>query len=77
MNVDLAVQQGQPQSSWVDGVQTIFTKIQTTKCVFLVRKYRELVRRAKQTRVEQIILSGILLVIGSRGQEYLLEIAGG
>ena len=36
----------------------------------IVRKYRQLVRRAKQTWVEQIILSGILLVMGSRGQGY-------
>ena len=37
----------------------------------IVRKYRQLVRRAKQTQVEQIILSGILTVMGSRGQGYL------
>ena len=36
-----------------------------------VRKYRQLVRRPKQTRVEQIILSGILPVMGSRGQGYI------
>ena len=36
----------------------------------IVRKYRQLVRRAKQTRVEQIILSGILPVMGIRGQGY-------
>ena len=36
----------------------------------IVRKYRQLVSRAKQTRVEQIILSGILPVMGSRGQGY-------
>ena len=34
----------------------------------IVRKYRQLARRAKQTRVEQIILLGILPVMGSRGQ---------
>ena len=36
----------------------------------IVRKYRQLVRKAKQTWVEQIILSGILPVMGSRGQGY-------
>ena len=33
----------------------------------IVRKYRNLVRTLKQTRVEQAILSGILPVIGRRG----------
>ena len=41
----------------------------------IVRKCRNLVRTLKQTRVEQVILSGILPVIGRRGQRY--EIAGG
>ena len=36
----------------------------------IVRKYRQLVRTLKQTRVEQVILSGILPVIGRRGQIY-------
>ena len=36
----------------------------------IVRKYRQLVRRAKQTRVEQIILSLIPPVMGSREQGY-------
>ena len=36
----------------------------------IVKIYRQLVRRAKQTRVEQIIPSGILQVMGSRGQGY-------
>ena len=36
----------------------------------IVRKYRQLVGRAKQTRVEQIIMSGILAVMGNRGQGY-------
>ena len=36
----------------------------------IVRKYRILVRTLKQTRVEQVILSGILPVIGWRGQKY-------
>ena len=35
-----------------------------------VRKYRNLVRTLKQTRVEQVILSGILPVIGRRGHRY-------
>ena len=36
----------------------------------IVRKYRQLVRTLKQTRVEQVIPSGILPVIGRRGQRY-------
>ena len=36
----------------------------------IVRKYRNLVRTLKQTRVEQVILSGILPVIGRRGHIY-------
>ena len=36
----------------------------------IVRKYRQLVRTLKQTRVERVILSGILPVIGRRGHRY-------
>ena len=36
----------------------------------IVRKYRQLVRALKQTRVEQVILSGILPVMGRRGNKY-------
>ena len=36
----------------------------------IVRKYRQLVRTLKQMWVEQVILSGILPVIGRRGQIY-------
>ena len=36
----------------------------------IVRKYRNLVRTLKQTRVEQVILSWILPVIGRRGHRY-------
>ena len=36
----------------------------------IVRKYRQLVRTLKQTRVEQVILSGILPVMGRRGNKY-------
>ena len=36
----------------------------------IVRKYRNLVRTLKQTRVEQVILSGILPVRGRRGHRY-------
>ena len=36
----------------------------------IVRKYRNLVRTLKQTQVEQVILSGILPVIGRRGHRY-------
>ena len=36
----------------------------------IVGKHRQLVRTLKQTRVEKVILSGILPVIGSRGNRY-------
>ena len=36
----------------------------------IVRKYRQLVRTLKQTRVEQVILSGILPEMGRRGHKY-------
>ena len=36
----------------------------------IVRKYRQLVRTLKQTRVEQVILSGILPLMGRRGHKY-------
>ena len=36
----------------------------------IVRKYRQLVRTLKQTRVEQVILSGILPVMDRRGNRY-------
>ena len=36
----------------------------------IVRKYRQLVRTLKQTRVEQVKLSGILPVMGRRGHKY-------
>ena len=36
----------------------------------IVRKYRQLVRTQKQTRVEQVILSGMLPVMGRRGHKY-------
>ena len=36
----------------------------------IVRKYRQLVRTLKQTRVEQVILSAILPVMGRRGHKY-------
>ena len=36
----------------------------------IVRKYRQLVRTLKQARVEQVILSGILPVMGRRGHKY-------
>ena len=36
----------------------------------IVKKYRDLLKRTKQARVAQIILSGILPVIGSRNQGY-------
>ena len=36
----------------------------------IVRKYRQLVRTLKQTRVEHVMLSGILPVMGRRGHKY-------
>ena len=36
----------------------------------IIRKYRQLVRTLKQTWVEQVILSGILPVMGRRGHKY-------
>ena len=36
----------------------------------IVRKYRQLVRTLKQTRVEQVILLGILHVMGRRDHKY-------
>ena len=36
----------------------------------IIKKYRQLVRTFKHTQVEQIILSGVLPVMGSRGQGY-------
>ena len=36
----------------------------------LARKYRQLVRTLKHTRFEQVILSGILPVMGRRGHKY-------
>ena len=36
----------------------------------IVRKYRQLIRTLKQTRVEQVILSRILPVMGRRGHKY-------
>ena len=41
-----------------------------TNNVEIVRKYRQLVRTLKQTRIEQVILSGILPVMGRRGHKY-------
>ena len=36
----------------------------------IVQKYRQLVGKLKKTRVEQIILSGFLHVMGGRGATY-------
>ena len=36
----------------------------------IVQRYRQLVRKLKKTRVEQVILSGFLPVIGERGATY-------
>ena len=49
---------------WTNSVERVGTTA-------IVRKYRKLVRTLKQTQVEQVILSGILPVIGRRGHRYL------
>ncbi len=36
----------------------------------IIQKYRQLVRKLKKTRVEQVILSGILPEMGGRGATY-------
>ena len=46
------------------------TNVERESTTAIVRKYRKLVRTLKQTRVEQVILSGILPVIGRRGHIY-------
>ena len=46
------------------------TNIEREGTTAIVRKYRNLVRTLKQTRVEQVTLSGILPVIGRRGHRY-------
>ena len=45
-------------------------KVEREGTTAIVRKYRNLVRTLKQTRIEQVILSGILPVIGRRGHIY-------
>ena len=49
-------------------VQVGTNNIEREGTTAIVRKYRQLVRTLKQTRVKQVILSGILPVIGRRGQ---------
>ena len=56
-------------------VQVGTNNIEREGTTAIVRKYRQLVRTLKQMWVEQVILSGILPVIGRRGQRY--KIAGG
>ena len=46
------------------------TNVEREGTTAIVRKYRQLVRTLKQTRVEQVILSGILPVMGRRGHKY-------
>ena len=46
------------------------TNVEMEGSTAIVKKYRNLVRTLKQTRVEQVILSGILPVIGRRGHRY-------
>ena len=45
-------------------------KVEKEGTTAIVRKYRQLVRTLKQTQVEQVILSGILPVMGMRGHKY-------
>ena len=52
-----------------------YTKVGTTNAkrngkTAIVKNYMQLVRRGNQTQVEQIIISGILPVMGSRRQGY-------
>ena len=46
------------------------TNVEMEGTTAIVKKYRNLVRTLKQTRVEQVILSGIQPVIGRRGHRY-------
>ena len=51
-------------------VHVATNNIQREGTTAIIRKYRKLVRTLKQTRVEQVILSGILPVIGTKGHRY-------
>ena len=51
-------------------VHVVTNNVEREGTTVKVRKYRNLVRTLKQTRVEQVILSGILPVIGRRGHIY-------
>ena len=58
---------GENHGSWQGKIYSSTHGEDTTA---IVKKYRPLVRALQQIRVEQIILSGILPVMGSRGQGY-------
>ena len=49
-------------------VQVGTNDVERESTTAIVRKYRQLVRTLKQTRFEQVIISGILPIIGRRGQ---------
>ena len=51
-------------------VYVVTNNIEREGTTAIVRKYRQSVRTLKQTLVKQIILSGILPVIGRRGHRY-------
>ena len=51
-------------------VQVGTNNVQREGTTAIVRKYGQFVKTLKQTRVEQVILSGILQVIGRRGHIY-------
>ena len=51
-------------------VHVLTNNVEREGTTVIARKYRQLVRTLKQTRVEQVILSGILPVMGRRGHKY-------
>ena len=51
-------------------IHVVTNNVEREGTTAIVRKYRQLVRTLKQTRVEQVILSGILPVMGRRGHKY-------
>ena len=54
----------------IDTTDIICRSVEFQGTTAIIRKYRQLVRTLKQTRVEQVILSGILPVMGRRGHKY-------
>ena len=51
-------------------VQVGTNNVERDGTTVIIRKYRNFVRTLKQTRVEQVIVLGILPVIGMRGHRY-------